>query len=74
MTLAKARELLAAQAGFGGGYNRQGARLILAEVAREHGQNAVDALIRELQLDAIFGFAPGTAPTPRPGDGDRSGA
>lgn len=60
MTLAKARELLAAQAGFGGGYNRHGARLILAEVAREHGQAAVDGLIRELRLDEIFGIAPGT--------------
>jgi hypothetical protein len=37
MTLEKARQLLAVQAGFGGGYNRNGARLILAEVAREHG-------------------------------------
>ena len=31
MTLEKARQLLATQAGFGGGYNRHGARLILAE-------------------------------------------
>jgi hypothetical protein len=59
MTLAKARELLAAQAGFGGGYNRNGARLILAEVAREHGQGEVDRLIRDLQLDQVFGIAPG---------------
>ena len=60
MTIAKARELLATQAGFGGGYNRHGARLILAEVAREHGQAAADRLIRELRLDEIFGIAPGT--------------
>lgn len=60
MTLARARELLAAQAGFGGGYNRHGARLILAEVAREHGQAAVDRLIRDLRLDEVFGIAPGT--------------
>lgn len=60
MTLAKARELLTAQAGFGGGYSRNGARLVLAEVMREHGQRAVDALIRELRLDDIFGFALGT--------------
>jgi len=58
MTLEKARQLLAVQAGFGGGYNRHGARLILAEVQREHGQAAADALIRELQLDAVFDFAP----------------
>ena len=60
MTLDKARQLLATQAGFGGGYNRNGARLILAEVAREHGQDAADGLIRELQLDLVFGIAPGT--------------
>ena len=59
MTLAKARELLAAQAGFGGGYNRNGARLILAEVAREHGQGEVDRLIPDLRLDQVFGIAPG---------------
>ena len=60
MTLLKARELLVSQAAFGGGYNRNGARLILAEVAREHGQAAVDRLIRELRLDEVFGIAPGT--------------
>lgn len=68
MTLEKARQLLATQAGFGGGYNRHGARLILAEVQREHGQAAVDALIRELQLDAVFGITPaiGDGVIPRP--------
>jgi hypothetical protein len=60
VTLARARELLETQAGFGGGYNRHGTRLILAEVAREHGQGAVDWLIRELRLDEVFGIAPGT--------------
>ena len=59
MTLDKARELLKVQAGFGGFYNRNAARLILAEVSREHGQGAVDGLIRELDLGGIFGFAPG---------------
>jgi hypothetical protein len=49
MTLEKARELLAVQADMGGGYNRNGARLILAEVQADHGQTAVDALIRELR-------------------------
>ena len=44
MTLEKARELLAVQADMGGGYNRNGARLILAEVQRDHGQGAVDGL------------------------------
>ena len=60
MTLDRAHQLLKTQAGFGGGYNRQGARLILAEVAREHGQEVVDGLIRELELERLFGIAPGT--------------
>lgn len=60
MTLDRARELLEIQAGFGGFYNANSAKLILAEVSREHGQAAVDALIRECQLDTVFGFEPGT--------------
>jgi hypothetical protein len=60
VTLARARQLLATQAGFGGGYNRNAARLILADVAREHGQQAADWLIRELHLDEVFGIAAGT--------------
>ena len=60
MTLEKARELLAVQADMGGGYNRNGARLILAEVQRDHGQGAVDDLIREFDLETLFGFRPGT--------------
>jgi hypothetical protein len=59
MTIERARQLLDTQVSFGGGYNRQGARLILADVAREHGQAAADALIREFRLDQLFGFAPG---------------
>jgi hypothetical protein len=60
MTLERARELLAVQADMGGGYNRNSARLILAEVARVHGQNAVDQLIREFDLEQRFGFRPGS--------------
>lgn len=60
MTLDKARELLQVQAGFGGFYNSNSAKLILSEVGREHGQAAVDQLIRELELEKIFGFEPGT--------------
>lgn len=59
MTLAKARELLAPQVAMGGGYNRNGAKLILAEVQREHGQVAVDQLIREFDLQQLFGFKTG---------------
>lgn len=61
MTLEKARELLQVQISLGSGYNRNSAKLILAEVQREHGQAAVDRLIRELELDAAFGFQPGEA-------------
>ncbi len=61
MTLEKARELIAVQANMGGGYNRNGAKLILAEVSREHGQGAVDQLIREFDLEQLFGFKPGSA-------------
>lgn len=59
MTLEKARELLQVQVNFGGGYQRNGARLILEDVTREHGQAATDQLIRELGLEAMFGFRAG---------------
>ena len=62
MTLDKARQLLETQVSFGGGYNRNGARLIIADVIREHGQAAADQLIREMRLDELFGFRPGEAP------------
>lgn len=60
MTLDKARELLKVQADFGGFYNGNACKLILSEVQREHGQVAVDKLIRELGLDSLFGLEPGT--------------
>ena len=60
MTLERAKELLQIQAGFGGPYNANSTKLILSEVMREHGQASVDGLIRELRLDEIFGFRPGT--------------
>lgn len=60
MTLEKAKQLLKVQADFGGFYNANGAKLILAEVQREHGQAAVDLLIRDLDLERIFGFKPGS--------------
>lgn len=40
----------------GSGYNRNSAKLILAEVFREHGQGAVTQLIRKMDLEAVFGF------------------
>ncbi|OYW38300.1 MAG: hypothetical protein B7Z35_07555 [Hydrogenophilales bacterium 12-61-10] len=60
MTLDRAKQLLRVQADFGGFYNGNSAKLILSEVQREHGQDAVDECIRDLRLDAVFGFEPGT--------------
>ncbi len=63
MTLDKAKEFLQTQISLGGGYNRNSAKIILAEVQREHGQAAVDQLIREMDLETHFGFKPGDAIT-----------
>ena len=60
MTLERARELLLVQAGFGSFYNGNSAKLILSEVQKEHGQDAVDLLIRVCGLQEVFGFVPGT--------------
>lgn len=56
MTLDRAKQLLKVQADFGGLYNGNSAKLIWSEVQREHGQDAVDQLIRELKLNDIFWF------------------
>jgi hypothetical protein len=56
----KARELIATQLRFGSGYNRNAVRLILGEIQREHGQQAVDELIRSLELEQAFDLKPGT--------------
>ncbi len=60
MTIDRARQLLKVQADFGGFYNANSAKLILSEVQKEHGQDAVDSLIIELNLQRVFGFEPGT--------------
>lgn len=60
MTLARARELIEQQLQFGGGYNRNAVRLILGEVQRDHGQPAVDSLIRTLDLEKRFDLVPGS--------------
>ncbi len=59
MTLDKAHQLIKVQADFGGSYNRHSAKLISTEVAREHGQKAVDQLISDFRLDQIFDFETG---------------
>jgi hypothetical protein len=58
MTIDKARELLLVQTGFGGFYNANSTKLILAEVTREHGQAAVDQLIRECEPERVLGLPP----------------
>ena len=60
MTTERAKELISQQIHFGSGYNRNAVRLILSEVQREHGQKAVDGLIRELDLEQAFDLSPGT--------------
>jgi len=60
MELDKARELIQQQVSFGSGYNRHAVRLILGEVQRGHGQQAVDRLIVELDLQQAFGLRTGT--------------
>ena len=60
MTLERATQLLQVQVDFGGPYNANSAKLILSDVMREHGQDAVDGLIEKLELERIFGFRPGT--------------
>ena len=60
MTPERARELIPPRLQFGGGYNRNAARLILAGVQHHSGQEAVDGLIVEPGLDEAFGLEPGT--------------
>jgi hypothetical protein len=60
MTLERAGELIRTQLQFGGGYNRNAVRLLLGEIQREHGQAAVDGLIRELDLEQTFGLKSGS--------------
>lgn len=60
MTLDKARELLSTHVALGSGYNRNAARLVLGEVQRDHGQQGVDALIREFGLEQLWSLKPGT--------------
>lgn len=58
MTIDRGRALPEVQAGFGGFYNANSAKLILSEVMRAHGEGAVGR--PELGLERIFGFHLGT--------------
>ncbi len=56
MTKDRARELIAVQVDFAGGYNRHATKLILADIQKDHGQVMVNELIKEFQLDELFGL------------------
>ena len=60
MTLEKAHELIAMHKNLGSGYNQNAAKLVLGEVMRDHGQSAVDSLIREYELENLWDIKPGT--------------
>jgi hypothetical protein len=60
MTLDKAHELIAMHVELGSGYNRNAARMVLGEVMRDYGQDAVDQLIRDYNLEQKLGIKPGT--------------
>ena len=58
MQLSRARELIEQQMVFTNGYNRNAVRLILGEVARVHGPDAVALLFREFDLEGHFELDP----------------
>lgn len=64
MTIDKAREPLKVQCDLGGGYNSNAVKLILAEIKRDHGQDAANTLILEFNIESIFGITPNS---PLPG-------
>ncbi|MBT8128639.1 MAG: hypothetical protein KJP10_01525 [Gammaproteobacteria bacterium] len=51
MTLDKTNELIAMHVQPGSGYNRNAALMMFSEIMHEHGQAAVDELIRECGLE-----------------------
>ena len=74
MTLGRPREITTTQLQFGGGDNRNAERLLLVEVRRAHGQTEVDGLIREFDLETVFGSKPGTASDGSGADAEAAGA
>ena len=60
MTLDKAHELIAMHVELGSGYNRNAARMLLGEVMRDYGQDALDELIRDYGLEQTWAIKPGT--------------
>lgn len=60
MNIDRARELIRVQLQFGSGYNRNAVRMILGEMQRTQGQQVVDSLIREFDLEQHYGLRPGS--------------
>lgn len=60
MEIDRARELIRVQLQFGSGYNRNAVRMILGEMQRTQGQQAVDGLIREFDLEQHYGLRVGS--------------
>ncbi|VAW65039.1 hypothetical protein MNBD_GAMMA11-2064 [hydrothermal vent metagenome] len=60
MTLDKAREMIADHVAIAGGYNQTSTKIVLGELQKDVGQQAVDSVIREFNLEALWGFSPGT--------------
>lgn len=60
MTLEKANELITMHVDLGSGYNRNAVRMVLGEVMRDHGQQAVDQLIHDHGLEQKWQIKPGT--------------
>ncbi len=58
MQLSRARKLIEQQMVFTSGYNRNAVRLILGEVARVHGTEAVAQLFREFDMESHFELDP----------------
>ena len=56
MTLSRARELIEVQLQFSSGYNRNAVRMILGDVQREHGYDAVKELVEFYGLKQRFGL------------------
>ena len=59
MNLEQAKLLIESQVSMGGKASRNGAKMVLLEVSKLHGQQGVDQIIIELGLEEKLGFKPG---------------
>ena len=56
MTLEKAGEMIADHVAIAGDYNQTSSKIVLGELQNDVGHNAVDSIIREFGLQALWGF------------------